>query len=116
MIKNIRSDKKISSGNFTYRNGAEMKVFFPNNIKEYAEKCVQHFNNLSDTEMNELYSGIITSYEEYKKVNIRTARKLILPELKNKSDILSYCTFESMEISGQYDENPSYFIHAKSDW
>ena len=112
MIKNIYSDDKNSAGTFMH-NGKELKVFFPNGLEKYAEKCIEHFNNLSDEDMLEMCRGIHTAYKER---NTIFARRFTIPRTKRIEDMFEYCEFESMEISGKYSEEPSYFLHVMSKW
>ena len=112
MIDNIYSDRKISAGTFKYRD-TEIKVFFPNDLNEYAERCVQHFVNLSEEDILEICRGIHTAYKERSTI---FARRFTIPRNRRIEHMLDYCKFESIEISGQYSEKPSYFVHALSGW
>lgn len=119
MIENldkITPDEEIVEGTFTsrfFRNdeGNELVVCLRNgDIIDYAEKCIEHFNSMTDDMIDEICHGLIESchlsdYEEFE-----------LPELKNVRDILEYCWFTSMAVDVPKDDKISYVIEGEGDW
>ena len=90
-------------------------------IKDYAEKCIEHFNNMSDEMIDLICSGIIKC-AELGGVN----EEFELPELENVRDILKYfwCTNleigmpESDEIAYDISETKeiAYIIDGEGEW
>lgn len=112
IIKNpekIAPDEEILEGTFIsrfFRNdeGNELVVCLRNgDIIDYAEKCIEHFNSLSDDMIDKICKGIIESCEEEY-------------ELKNVRDILEYCWFTSMAVDVPEDDKISYVIEGEGDW
>lgn len=112
IIKNyekIAPDEEILEGTFTSRffrsdEGNELVVCLRNgDIIDYAEKCIEHFNSLSDEMIDKICEGIIESCEEEY-------------ELKNVRDILEYCWFTSMTVDVPEDDKISYVIEGEGDW
>ncbi|MCM1131867.1 MAG: hypothetical protein NC340_00185 [Ruminococcus flavefaciens] len=112
LIKNLEKiapDEEILEGTFTsafFSNdeGNELVVCLRNgDIIDYAEKCIEHFNSLSDDIIDEICEGIIESCEEEY-------------DLENARDILEYCWFTSMAVDVPEDDGISYVIEGEGDW
>lgn len=94
MIENLKylvSDIKVMKGFFRsriFKNGGNdtLAVCLPNDtIKDYAEKCVEHFNNMPDVMINVICKAIIkNSAKDY--------------SLENSRDILKYCEFTQIRL------------------
>lgn len=118
LIKNPEEyapDEEILEGNFISRifineDGNELFVYIRNsNIIDYAEKCIEHFNSLSDDMIEEICHGLIESYH-------LSNDDFELPELANVREILEYCWFTSMIVDVPEDDGISYIIAGESDW
>lgn len=118
LIKNPEEyapDEEILEGNFISRifineDGNELFVYIRNsNIIDYAEKCIEHFNSLSDDMIEEICHGLIESYH-------LSNDDFELPELENVREILEYCWFTSMIVDVPEDDGISYIIAGESDW
>lgn len=95
MIENLKylvPDTKVMIGTFRsriFKNGENdiLHVFLPNDtIKDYAEKCVEHFNNMPDKMVDIICKAIIKS----------TTNDFSL--LENSRDILKYCEFRQIRL------------------
>lgn len=94
MIENLKylvSDIKVMKGFFRsriFKNGGNdiLAVYLPNDtIKDYAEKCVEHFNNMPDEMVDIICKAIIkSSAKDY--------------SLENSRDILKYCEFTQIRL------------------
>lgn len=119
MIKDLRlidPSMGIAGGSFKSKifkneNNDELSVCLRNlSLADYAEKCIEHFNSMTDDMIDEICHGLIESchlsdYEEFE-----------LPELKNVRDILEYCWFTSMAVDVPKDDKISYVIEGEGDW
>lgn len=79
---------------------------------ECAEKCVEAFNNLTESEINEICKGIINCAKEG-----GIDEEFELPALENALDILNYCWFTTLYVNmlGQEDEI-AYVVEGEGDW
>lgn len=118
LIKNPEEyapDEEILEGNFISRifineDGNELFVYIRNsNIIDYAEKCIEHFNSLSDDLIDEICHGLIESCH-------LSDEDFELPELENVREILEYCWFTSMIVDVPEDDGISYVIGGEGDW
>lgn len=118
IIKNLEKvapDEEILEGNFISRifineDGNELFVYIRNsNIIDYAEKCIEHFNSLSDDLIDEICHGLIESCH-------LSDEDFELPELENVREILEYCWFTSMIVDVPEDDEISYVIEGEGDW
>lgn len=118
IIKNLTltaPDEEIMEGTFTsnfFRNddGNELSVYLRNGeIIDYAEKCIEHFNSLSDDVIDEICHGLIESCH-------LSDEDFELPELETVRDILEYCWFTSMTVDIPKNEKISYLIEGEGEW
>ncbi|MDE5936518.1 MAG: hypothetical protein K2G83_03835 [Ruminococcus sp.] len=110
IIKNLEltnPDEEILEGTFTsnfFRNedGNELSVYMENSsLIEYAEKCIEYFNSLSDDVIDKICKGIAeSSTEEYRLENVR--------------DILEYCWFTSLVTIE--DDEIYYLVEGEGEW
>jgi len=83
---------------------------FNKSYEKYAEKCVKHFNHLSDQVIDVICYHIIQSAKQNQK-------NFILPELEKNTDILNYCFFKAMLVSiPEDDSKASYIMQGQGDW
>ncbi|MDE5854833.1 MAG: hypothetical protein K2H19_07205 [Ruminococcus sp.] len=118
IIKNlelIAPDEEIMEGtfisNFFHNEDVnELSVCIRNGeIIDYAEKCIEHFNSLSDDIIDEICHGLIESCH-------LSDEDFELPELENVRKILEYCWFTSMAVDVPEDNRISYVIEGEGDW
>ena len=85
---------------------------FDKSYETYAEKCVEHFNNLSDEIINVICYHIIQSAKKDNK-----NKNFTLPEFAKNTDILNYCFFKAMIVSIPGDDSKaSYIMQGQGDW
>ncbi len=79
---------------------------------ECAEKCVEAFNHLTESERNEICREIINCVKEG-----GTGEEFELPALENALDVLNYCWFTTLYVNmlSQEDEI-SYVVEGEGDW
>ena len=99
-ISNFFHDEDVNELSVCIRNGE---------IIDYAEKCIEHFNSLSDDVIDEICHGLIESCH-------LSDEDFELPELENVRKILEYCWFTSMTVDVPEDNRISYVIEGESDW
>ena len=115
MIKFNYAPDGIGEGIFKSRyfrddmGGDEFLVYiFSKDYAKYAEKCVQHFNSLPESVINDICQMIIDyvkqDYEDFP-----------LPAFGKPTEILNYCGFGSLEI-GYPKHGISYVIQGEGDW
>lgn len=81
-------------------------------FKECAEKCVEAFNHLSDTVINEICEGLIRCAKED---GIEEDFKL--PTLDTSLEILQYCWFTALYVDMEHKENEvAYAVEGEGDW
>ena len=89
--------------------GNEFTVYIKDkSFQSYAEECIQHFNTLSESVINDICQKIVTYVEQ-------DCEDFDLPELEKTTDILNYCGFGSLEI-GYPKHRISYVIQGEGDW
>lgn len=119
MINWIDKNAESCEGNFEsnfFRNDENGKTLWicieNSDILEYAEKCVESFNNLSDSVITEICKGIVDCA---KSGGIN--EDFELPTFENPIDILNYCWFTTLRVSVPDDENQiSYVVEGEGDW
>lgn len=80
--------------------------------KECAEKCVEAFNNLSDTAINEICEGLISCAGEDNE-----DEEFELSTLDTPCDILNYCWFVALYVDmGSKDDEIAYAVEGEGDW
>lgn len=94
-------------------NGNELSVYVSNpNLSQCAEKCVEAFNNLTETEINEVCKEIIRYVKEREGYE-----SFDFPILDNALDILNYCWFVSLNVNMLSDDDEiSYCVEGEGDW
>lgn len=119
MIHWLHQEEGVCEGSFKSNffrddeNGDELNVCVQSlNLTESAEKCVEAFNNLTESEINEICQGIISCAKE-SGIN----EEFELPVLKNALDILDYCWFTTLYVNmlSQEDEI-AYVVEGEGDW
>ena len=79
---------------------------------EYAEKCVEAFNNLSETIIYEICKEIIHHVKEEE-----TYEGIELSSLDNPLDILNHCWFTTLYICATTNDNDiAYIVEGEGDW
>lgn len=79
---------------------------------ECAEKCVEAFNNLTESDINEICKEIINCLKED-----GIDEEFELPALENALDILNYCWFTSLYVNMLSPEDEiSYVVEGEGDW
>lgn len=118
LIKNLEkvaSDEEMLEGTFKssfFQNedANELVVCIRNGeIIDYAEKCIKHFNSLSDDIIDEICHGLIESCH-------LSDEDFELPEVEDVREILEYCWFTSMIVDVPEDDGISYVIGGEGDW
>lgn len=81
-------------------------------MTECAEKCIEAFNNLTESEINKICKQIISCAKE-SSIN----EEFELPVLDNALDILNYCWFTALYVNmlSQEDEI-AYVVEGEGDW
>lgn len=114
MIENLSlfaPGEEIMEGTFRsriFKDGDDDRLFvyFDSiNIKDYAEKCIEHFNNMSDEMVDLICIGIIKC-AELGGVN----EEFELTELENIRDILKYFWCTNLEIGMPESDEIAYSI------
>ncbi len=120
MIENLKPfapGEKIMEGTFIsriFKNDGDDRLsvlFDDDTIKEYAEKCIEHFNNMPDEMVDLICSGIIKCAEAG-----GLDEEFELPEIENVRDILEYCWFTTMTVDISENDGISYVIEGEGDW
>lgn len=119
MINWLHQEDGVCEGSFKSNffrddeNGDELNVYVQGpDLTECAEKCVEAFNNLTESEINEICKEII-SCAKGSGIN----EEFELPALDNAPDILNYCWFTSLYVNmlGKEDEI-AYVVEGEGDW
>lgn len=80
-----------------------LEIFLTESTIEYAEKCVEHFNNMPDEMVDIICKVIIkSSTKEY--------------ELENVRDILKYCRFYFLYTFDFEGDEISYIVDGVGEW
>ncbi|MBD5158834.1 MAG: hypothetical protein HDT23_01120 [Ruminococcus sp.] len=120
MIENLSlfaPGEEIMEGTFRSRifkddGDDRLLVYFDSiTIKDYAEKCIEHFNNMSDEMIDLICSGIIKC-AKLGGVN----EEFELPELENIRDILKYFWCTNLEIGMPESDEIAYIIDGEGEW
>lgn len=81
-------------------------------FEECAETCVEAFNNLPESVINEVCKGLISCAEEG-----GIDEEFELPALDNILDILNYCWFVALYVDmGSKDDEVAYAVEGEGDW
>ena len=93
--------------------GDELSVYVQSpNLTECAEKCVEAFNNLTESEINEICKEITSCAKES-----GTNEEFELPAIDNALDILNYCWFTSLYVNMLSKEDEiAYVVEGEGDW
>lgn len=105
---------------FKNENDNKLSIILENdNLIEYAEKCIEHFNSLSSDMINLICKNIIKCYQKFGGIN----KDFTLPNLENPRDILKYCWFTTMFVDIPEPEpfklcfeEIAYTISGEGDW
>jgi len=94
-------------------NGDELSVCVGSpDLTECAEKCVEAFNNLTESEINKICKEIIVCA---KKGGLN--KEFELPVLDNPLDILNYCWFTTLYVNMLSKEDEiAYIVEGEGDW
>lgn len=118
-LEKIHPDSEFMTGNFKsrfFRNekGSELSVHITDSsLIEYTEKCIKHFNSMSDDMIDEICEGIIEDYNILTDLGMNDDFEL--PELENIRDILNYCQFSDFTAYSEYD-GLTYLVAGYGDW
>ena len=81
-------------------------------LTDCAEKCVEAFNSLAESELNEICSRIIDCARE----NVIN-EEFELPVMDNVFDILNYCWFTAVYVNMLSSEDEiAYVVEGEGDW
>ena len=119
MIHWLNQEDGVCEGSFkssffrNEENGNELSIYAQNpNLTECAEKCVESFNNLTESEINEICNGIISCAKEGG-IN----EEFELPSLDNALDILNYCWFTALYVNMLHKKDEiAYVVEGEGDW
>lgn len=119
MINWLHQEEGVCEGSFksTFfrddENGNELSVYMKSpDLSECAEKCVEAFNNLAESEIGEICKEIIRCAEEG-----GIDEEFELPALDNALDILKYCWFTSLYVNMLSKEDEvAYVVEGEGDW
>lgn len=120
MIENLEyyaPDDKTMEGTFIsriFKNDGDDRLSIlleDDTIKDYAEKCVEHFNNMSDEMIDTICKGIIKCAEAG-----GLNEEFELPELKTIRDILKYCWFTNLAIFIPEGDEIAYTVEGEGEW
>lgn len=94
-------------------NGDELSVMAARpELSECAEKCVEAFNGLTDSEIQEICKGIIGCIKEN-----GMDEDVDLPAEDNALDILKYCWFTTLYVNMLSDDDEiAYVVEGEGDW
>lgn len=120
MIENLdyfAPDEKIMEGTFTSRifkdYGDDRLLIYleDETIQDYAERCIEHFNNMPDEMVDAICKGVIKSAE----MNGEN-EDFELPELENVRDIFDYCGFVSLTVWIPENDEIFYTVEGEGEW
>ena len=94
-------------------NGDILNVYAKSpDLAECAEKCVEAFNNLTESEISEICKKIISCAKEG-----GMDEGFELPAIDNDLDILNYCWFTALYVNMLSREDEiAYVIEGEGDW
>jgi hypothetical protein len=98
---------------FHDEDGDELSIAMQSpDLSECAEKCVAAFQNLTESNINEICKGIINCAKEGGIDN-----DFELPELENAIDILNYCWFTTLYVNMlNKDDEIAYVVEGEGEW
>ncbi len=119
MIKWLNQQDDLWEGSFQsrfFRNEANQKEMFvciqDPDAAQYAERCAEHFNALSESVIDALCMRIMKCVAEG-----GIGEEFELPALRNARDILQYCWFTTLYVSLPEDEGEiSYIAEGEGEW
>ena len=119
MIRWLHQEEGYCEGSFKSNffhddeNGDELGVYVHSpNLTECAEKCVEAFNKLTESDINEICKEIISCAKE-SGIN----EEFELPALDNALDILNYCWFTSLFVNMLHQEDEiAYVVEGEGEW
>lgn len=119
MIHWLYQEDGVCEGSFKSKffrddeNGEELSVYVQSpDLAECAEKCVEAFNNLTESEINEICKEIISCAKE-SDIN----GEFELPALDNALEILKNCWFTSLYVNMLSKEDEiAYVVEGEGDW
>lgn len=117
IIKNIIvvDDNGTLEGTFTSEifpndETQEMTIYIRNkSLMNYAKKCINHFNSMPDSMIDEICRRIIKNLKFI-------GADFELSEFENVRDILNYCWFTAMAVDIPENEEISYLIEGEGEW
>ena len=94
-------------------NGDMLSVYAKSpDLAECAEKCIEAFNNLTESEISEICKEIINCAKEG-----GIDEGFELPALDNDLDILKYCWFTALYVNMLSKEDEiAYVLEGEGDW
>lgn len=119
MINWLHQEEEFCEGTFKSNffrddeNGDELSVYIQSpNLTECAEKCIEAFNNLTESEINKICKEIISCVKDGG-IN----EEFEFPALDNDLDILNYCWFTSLYVNMLSEEDEiAYVVEGEGDW
>lgn len=120
MIENLQS---IAPGNEIVEGVFQSKIFQNElddrlciylrnaSVFDYAERCIAHFNSMSDELIDQICKNLIKSSE-----NDSPDEEYELPELENVRDILKYCWFTSLTVDIPQTDEVAYTVEGEGEW
>lgn len=84
-------------------------------LTECAEKCVEAFNNLSESKISEICEKIINYVKEGD--TYVEEGEFELPEMENPLDILNYCWFTMLYVNMlSKEDETAYVVEGEGEW
>lgn len=119
MIHWLNQEEDFCEGTFQSKffrddeNGDELTVYVKSpDLAECAEKCVEAFNSLTESEINEICKKIISCAKEGG-IN----EEFELPSPANALDILNDCWFTALYVNMLSEEDEiAYVVEGEGDW
>lgn len=122
MINWSQQEKEFYEGSFSIKskffcndeNGGELDIGCAGrpDLIECAEKCAEAFNNLTESEINQLCKEIINRAKEG-----GLNEGFELPALENPLDILNYCWFTTLYVNMLSREDEiAYVVEGEGEW
>lgn len=120
MIKNKQYDEDgalEASFDCKYTDDEMGLLVNPDVDEKYVEKCIEHFNNLSDQLLDEICDALGSYYEDVRDEAEEVFGDLRMPEEVEGRDILNYCSPSSLivEKPDSYDII-GYSVEGSCDW
>lgn len=119
MIKWMYQGDEACEGSFKSRffrddeGGDELNIgVISPDLSDCAEKCVEAFNNLTESDIIEICKGIINYVKES-----GADEEFELPALDNPLDILNYCWFTMLYVNMLSKEDKiAYVVEGEGEW